>query len=148
MCCGASACMALTEDAVSIWWRQNSHCYRVIDQGLLMTDLWWGGGWNELWNLKALNISTLYENCIRLRARKRTHIHTPHARLRFHLSLFLKVVNNNPPLVQIMAWRQATSHYINQWCLDFRRIYASLGFIELNEHLSISLNNGLQQSTP
>ena len=31
-----------------------------------------------------------------------------------------------------MAWRrQATSHYLNQWWFDYRRIYASLGLNEL-----------------
>ena len=28
---------------------------------------------------------------------------------------------------------QATSHYLNQWWLDYRRIYASLGLSELSE---------------
>ena len=40
--------------------------------------------------------------------------------------------NNNPALVQIMAGAdQATSHYLNQWWSDHRRIYASLGLNEL-----------------
>ena len=34
-------------------------------------------------------------------------------------------------MVQIMAWR-LDSHYLNQWCLVYQRIYASLG---LNEEL-------------
>ena len=42
-------------------------------------------------------------------------------------------INNIPALVQIMAWRpgQATSHYLNQWCLDYWQIYGSLGPNEL-----------------
>ena len=28
---------------------------------------------------------------------------------------------------------QATSHYLKQWWLDYRRIYAGLGLSELNE---------------
>ena len=41
-------------------------------------------------------------------------------------------INNNPALVQIMACAgQATSHYLNQWRLDYRRIHASLGLNEL-----------------
>ena len=41
-------------------------------------------------------------------------------------------INNIPALVQIMDWRRpATSHYLNQWWLDYRRIYASLGLNEL-----------------
>ena len=49
-------------------------------------------------------------------------------------------INNIPTLVQVMAWRrpgakplseQAPSHYLNQWWLDYRRIYASLGLNEL-----------------
>ena len=36
-------------------------------------------------------------------------------------------INNNPALVQIMAWRhQVTSHYLNQWWQVYWRIYASL----------------------
>ena len=40
-------------------------------------------------------------------------------------------INNIPALVQIMAWRQATRHYLVQWWLDYRRIYASLGLNKL-----------------
>ena len=41
-------------------------------------------------------------------------------------------INNNPALVQIMAWhRQTTSRYLNQWWLVYWRIYASLGLNEL-----------------
>ena len=32
-------------------------------------------------------------------------------------------INNILALVQIVAWRQATSHYLNQWSLYYRRIY-------------------------
>ena len=42
------------------------------------------------------------------------------------------LINNIPPLVQIMACTdQATSHYLNQWRLVYRRTYASLGLNEL-----------------
>ena len=34
-------------------------------------------------------------------------------------------INNIPALVQIAG--QATSHYLNQWWLDYWRIYVSLG---------------------
>ena len=41
-------------------------------------------------------------------------------------------INNIPTLVQLMAWRRpGVSHYLNQWWLDYRRIYASLGLNEL-----------------
>ena len=42
-------------------------------------------------------------------------------------------INNIPRLVQIITWRalQATSHYLNQWRLVYRRIYASPGLNEL-----------------
>ena len=50
-------------------------------------------------------------------------------RLKFHLSLLLKV-----QLTIFQHWFrswlgavQATSHYLNRWWLDYRRIYASLG---------------------
>ena len=36
-------------------------------------------------------------------------------------------INYIPALVQIMAWHLATSHYLNQWWLDYQYIYASLG---------------------
>ena len=41
-------------------------------------------------------------------------------------------INNIPALVQIwLGAVQATSHYLNQWWLVYRRIYASLGLNEL-----------------
>ena len=55
-------------------------------------------------------------------------------RLKFHWSLFLRV-----QLTIFQHWfrkwlgaNQATSHYLDQWWLDYRRIYASLGLNELN----------------
>ena len=57
-------------------------------------------------------------------------------RLKFHWCLFLRV-----QLTIFHHWFrywlgavQATSHYLNQWWLDYRRIYASLG---LNEVISV-----------
>ena len=54
-------------------------------------------------------------------------------RLNFHWSLFLRF-----QLKIFQHWfrwwlgaDQATSHYLNQWWLDYRRIYASLGLNEL-----------------
>ena len=54
-------------------------------------------------------------------------------RLKFHWSLFLRV-----QLTISQHWFrwwlgavQATSHYLKQWWLDYRRIYASLGLNEL-----------------
>ena len=54
-------------------------------------------------------------------------------RLKFHWSLFLRV-----QLTIFQHWFrkrlgavQATSHYLNQWWLIYRRIYASLGLNEL-----------------
>ena len=54
-------------------------------------------------------------------------------RLKFRWSLFLRV-----QLTIFQHWfrlwlgaDQATSHYLNQWWLDYRRIYASLGLNEL-----------------
>ena len=38
-------------------------------------------------------------------------------------------INNIPALVQMMAWR----HYLNQWCLVYWHMYASVGLNELNE---------------
>ena len=55
-------------------------------------------------------------------------------RLKFHWSLFLRV-----QLTIFQQWFrwwlgavQATSHYLNQWWLVYRRIYVSLGLNELN----------------
>ena len=51
-------------------------------------------------------------------------------------------INNIPTLVQIMAWcrpgDKKLSHYLNQWWLDYRRIYASLGLNELTTKHSIN----------
>ena len=64
-------------------------------------------------------------------------------RLKFHWSLF--------PRVQLTIFQhwfrwwlcadQATSHYLNQWWLDHRRIYASLGLNELRymQYINIAL---------
>ena len=42
-------------------------------------------------------------------------------------------IDNIPALVQIMAWRwHTTSHYLKQWWLDYRRIFAALRLNELN----------------
>ena len=42
-------------------------------------------------------------------------------------------INNIPALVQIKAWRRTGDKPpLNQWCLDYRRIYASLGLNDLN----------------
>ena len=39
-----------------------------------------------------------------------------------------------------MAWRvQTTSHYLNQWWLVYRRIYASLGLNKLIHAVQISI---------
>ena len=65
-----------------------------------------------------------------------------------HLTISLKFVpkgpiNNIPALADIMAWQdQATSHYLNQWWLDYRRLYASLGLNELtdNQYFASSKN--------
>ena len=66
--------------------------------------------------------------------------------VRFSIKISLKFVpkgpiNNNPALVQIMAWRQSGDktlserHYLNQWWLVYWRIYASLGLSELEGNL-------------
>ena len=46
-------------------------------------------------------------------------------------------ISNIPSLVQIMAWRRpGDNHYLNQWWLVYRRIYASLSLNELT-HLPL-----------
>ena len=55
-------------------------------------------------------------------------------------------IDNIPALVQIMAWRHpATSHYLNQWWLVQRRIYASLGLNELIRRASDKMAAILQK---
>ena len=49
-------------------------------------------------------------------------------RLKFNWSLFLRVQLT----IFFIGAVQATSHYLNKWCLVSRRIYASLGLNELN----------------
>ena len=54
-------------------------------------------------------------------------------RLKFHWSLFLRVkltISHHWFRLWLGA-DQATSHYLDQWWLDYRRIYASLGLNEL-----------------
>ena len=55
-------------------------------------------------------------------------------RSRFHWMFVLKVPTNNiPTLVPVMACaNQATSHCLNQWWLDYRRIYPSRGLKDWN----------------
>ena len=62
-------------------------------------------------------------------------------RLKFHWSLFIRV-----ELTKSQHWfrywlgaDQATSHYLDQWWLDYRRIYTSLGLNELSELSSVDL---------
>ena len=57
-------------------------------------------------------------------------------RLKVHWSLFIRI-----QLTIFQYWfrwwlgaDQATSHYLNQWWLDYRRIYASLGLNELKDN--------------
>ena len=54
-------------------------------------------------------------------------------RLKFHLSLFLRVLFTifHHCFRSWLGAVQATSHYLNPWWLDYRRIYASLGLNEL-----------------
>ena len=61
-------------------------------------------------------------------------------RLKFHWSLFLRV-----QLTIFQHWFrkwlgavQATSHYLNQWWLSYRRIYVSLGLNEFKEFFNVS----------
>ena len=53
--------------------------------------------------------------------------------LKISLKFVAKVqINNIPAWVQIMAWHwPGTSHYLNQWWLQYWWIYASLGLNEL-----------------
>ena len=47
-------------------------------------------------------------------------------------------INNTSALVKIMAWRRpGDSHYLNQWWLIYRRIYASFGPNELMSMFAI-----------
>ena len=62
-------------------------------------------------------------------------------RIKFHWSLFIRV-----QLTISQHWfrwwlgaDQATSHYLNQWWLDYRRIYASLGLNELTSWMSTNI---------
>ena len=64
-------------------------------------------------------------------------------RLQFHWSLFLRV---QLTLFKHWFWLwlgavQATSHYLNQWWLVYRRIYASLGPNELKVNLFSQYGN-------
>ena len=49
--------------------------------------------------------------------------------LKFHWSLFLRI---QLTIFQLFGADQATSHYLNQWWLDYQCIYASLGLNEFN----------------
>ena len=67
--------------------------------------------------------------------------------LKFHWSSFLKA-----RLTKFQHWfrkwlgaDQATSHYLNQWWFDYRRIYASLG---LNKIILILVANSLYLTWP
>ena len=64
-------------------------------------------------------------------------------RIKFHWSLFLRV-----QLTIFQHWfrwwlgaDQATSHYLNQWWLDYWHIYASLGLNELTLNMLNCFNN-------
>ena len=53
-------------------------------------------------------------------------------------------IKNIPALVQIMALRQATSHYMNPWWLVCWRIYASLG---LKEFMTLQIVTSFRKDT-
>ena len=60
--------------------------------------------------------------------------------LKFHRSLFLRVQLTifQHWFIQWLGTDQVTSHYMNQWWLDYRCIYALLGLNELNRsHIKI-----------
>ena len=57
------------------------------------------------------------------------------------------LIYNIPALVQIMAWAvPATSHYLKQWWLVHRRMYASLGLSELTHWGRDEMDNISQQT--
>ena len=64
-------------------------------------------------------------------------------RLKFHWSLFLAVQWTilQHWFREWLSTDQATSHYLDQWWLDYRRIYASLRLNELKAYLVYSLHN-------
>ena len=71
-------------------------------------------------------------------------------RLKFHWSLLLSV-----QLTIFQHWfrkwlgaDQATSHYLNQWWLDYRRIYASFGLNELRIDMDMDVGATYLMSFP
>ena len=70
-------------------------------------------------------------------------------RLKFHWSLFLRV-----QLTIFQHWfrywlgaGQATSHFLNQWWLIYRRIYASLGLNELTTLVGYTMSCSRHDAT-
>ena len=61
----------------------------------------------------------------------------------FHWSLFLRVESTilHHWFRLWLGADQATSHYLNQWWLDYRRIYASLGLNELTYRTKNNMTN-------
>ena len=83
-------------------------------------------------------IATIFQTTIST-AFSWTHMYEFHSR--FHCSLFLRFELAIIFQHWLRLWLgadQATSHYLNQWWLVYRSIYASLGLSELT-HLSSSL---------
>ena len=67
--------------------------------------------------------------------------------LKISLKFVPKVqINNDPALVQIMAW-QVTSHYLNPWWLVYWRIYASLRLSELT-HKQLEMHSCITRVRP
>ena len=71
-------------------------------------------------------------------------------RLKCHWNLFLRV-----QLTIFQHWFRywlgadyATSHYLNQWLLDYRHIYASIGLNELNFFMRITVKLSLHERKP
>ena len=71
-------------------------------------------------------------------------------RLKFHWSLFLRVQSTifKHWFRQWLGADKATSHYLNQWWLDYRRIYASHGLHELSNSSLSQLRSEMPRTHP
>ena len=76
------------------------------------------------------------------------------SRLKFHwsLSLWVQLTKFQHWFRKCLGAGQATSHYLNQLCLVYWRIYASLGLDDLtqfmNEYMCKQVNKSICRSTP
>ena len=111
---------------ICVWSRSNHNLFRLCWIHMVLTH--WGR--DEMDNISQTTFSNVFSSMKMFEFR-----------LKFHWRLFPRVQFTicQPWFRWWLGAVQATSHYLNQWWIVYRRIYASLGLNELNRCVSTHL---------